>query len=181
MALTATIHSFSIQLADMDRAVHAELELRVARQPSETMEFMLVRILAYCLEYGDGIELTEGIAATDEPAVVIRDLTGQIEAWIEVGAPDADRLHRGAKRARRAALYTHRDPRMVLAQLSGQRIHRAEALPLYAFEREFITEAAGLLQRRSTLAVTVTERQLYLDIDGTNLSTAIHSQFVADA
>ena len=103
MAQTATLHHFAIQLADMDRAVYETLELRVARQPSETAEFMLTRVLAYCLEYQDGIVLTEGIAAVDEPAVLVRDLTGRVTAWIEVGAPDAERLHRGSKHTDRYA------------------------------------------------------------------------------
>ena len=91
MALTATLHHFGIQLADMDRGVYADFALRVAQQPSETGVFMLVRVLAYCLELEDGIALTEGVAATDEPAVVVRDLTGRIIHWIEVGAPEAER------------------------------------------------------------------------------------------
>lgn len=173
MAQTATLHSFTIQLADMDRGVYADFELRVAQQPSETAEFMLVRVLAYCLEYGEGVALTEGIAAVDEPAVLQRDLTGRVTAWIEVGAPDPERVHRGSKLAGRAAVYTHRDPQPLLAQLAGRRIHRAAEIPVYAFEREFLAGAAGRLQRRSKLAVSVTERQLYLDVDGHSLATAI--------
>ena len=173
MALTATLYNFSIQLADMDRGVYATFELRIARQPSETVEFLLTRVLAYCLEYQDGIALTEGVAAVDEPAVLVRDLTGRITAWIEVGAPDADRLHRGSKLAGRAALYTHRDPAPLLAQFAGRKIHRAAEIPVFAFAREFIAEAAARLQRRSTLSASVTERQLYLEIDGHHFSTTI--------
>lgn len=173
MALTATLHTFTIQLADMDRAVYADFELRVARQPSETAGFMLVRVLAYCLEYADGIVLTEGVAAVDEPAVLVRDLTGSITAWIEVGAPDAERLHRGAKKAARAALYVHRDPAPLLAQYAGARIHRAADIPVIDLGQGFIREVAPTLQRRSRLAVSVTERQLYLDVDGASFSAAI--------
>jgi uncharacterized protein YaeQ len=173
MALTATLHHFTLQLADMDRGVYADFELRVARQPSETAEYMLTRVLAYCLEYGDGIALTEGVAAIDEPAVLIRDLTGRIIAWIEVGAPDAERLHRGSKRAGRAALYTHRDPAQLLAQYAASRIHRAAEIPVYALGRDFVIAAAARLGRRVKLAVSVTERELYLDIDGAQLTTTI--------
>lgn len=175
MAQTATLYTFTIQLADMDRAVYADFELRVARQPSETAEFMLTRVLAYCLEYQEGIELTEGVAAVDEPAVLVRDLTGRITAWIEIGAPDAERLHRGHKLAGRAALYTHRDPGPLLAQYAGKKIHRAAELPVHVLGKSFIASAAAKLQRRARLAVSVTERQLYLDIDGDNLSTTIET------
>ncbi len=87
MAAGATIHTFTVQLADVDRGVYEDLALRVARHPSETDEFMLTRVLAYCLEYEEGIEFSDGISATDQPAVRVRDLTGALGAWIEVGAP----------------------------------------------------------------------------------------------
>src|SRR5215203_4869884 len=111
MAQTATVYQFTIDLSDMDRGVYETLELRVARHPSETAEYMLVRILAYCLEYQEGIALTEGVSSGDDPAVLVRDLTGAVMAWIEVGMPDAARLHRGSKLAGPVAVYTHRDVR----------------------------------------------------------------------
>jgi uncharacterized protein YaeQ len=179
MALGATIHHFTIQLADIDRAVYQDLDLRLARHPSETAEFMLTRLLAYCLEYQEGIALSDGVAAVDEPAVLVRDLTGRITAWIEVGAPDAERLHRGSKHAGRAAIYTHRDPVNLLAQLAGKKIHRAEAIPLYTFGRGFIDSAAKALERRNTVTLSVTERQLYLDINGQSFSAAIEEHRLA--
>lgn len=173
MALSATLHTFGIQLADIDRGVYEDLELRIARQPSETAEFMLVRVLAYCLEYREGIALTEGVAAVDEPALLVRDLTGRITAWIEVGAPEAERLHRGSKLAGQAALYVHRDPAPLLAQYAGSRIHRAAEIPVYDFGVDFLRGAAAALQRRSRLVLSVNERQVYLDIDGQGFSTSI--------
>ncbi|MFX0577207.1 YaeQ family protein [Nocardia nepalensis] len=174
MALSATLHNFAIQLADVDRDVYQELEVRVARHPSETAEFMLTRLLAYCLEYEEGIAFSDGgVSSADEPAVLVRDLTGQLTAWIEVGAPDADRVHRGSKSAERVAIYTHRDPAKVLAQLTGKRIHRAEAIPLYSFDRDFIDSAVAAIERRNTVTLSITERLLYLDLNGTGLSTSV--------
>src|SRR5688500_6869990 len=132
MAQAATIFVVSIDLSDLDRGVYETLELRVARHPSETAEYMLVRVLAYCLEYEEGIALTEGVSSGDEPALLVRDLTGRVTAWIEVGMPDAARLHRGMKLAGRVAVYTHRDTRQFLGQLAGARIHRADEIPIRA-------------------------------------------------
>ncbi|WP_420427650.1 YaeQ family protein [Algiphilus sp.] len=173
MALTATMFHFSVQLADMDRSVYEALTLRVAQQPSETRLFMLTRVLAYCLEYEEGIVFTEGVAATDEPAIVVRDLTGRVTHWIEVGAPDAERVHRGSKLAGRAAVYTHRDPLALVRQYAEARIHQAEAVPVYAFDREMLPLAAEALERRSSLALSVTEGHLYLDIDGKHFTSEI--------
>ncbi|WP_433722918.1 YaeQ family protein [Nocardia sp. CA-129566] len=174
MALSATLHNFAVHLADVDRGVYQELDLRVARHPSETAEFMLTRLLAYCLEYEEGITFGDGgVSATDEPAVLVRDLTGRLTAWIEVGAPDAERVHRGSKMAERVAIYTHRDPVKVLAQLTGKRIHRAAAIPLYSFDRGFIDAAVAAIERRNTVTISITERLLYLDLNGTDLSTPV--------
>ena len=136
------------------------LELRVARHPSETAEYMLVRLLAYCLEYQEGIALTEGVSSGDEPALVVRDLTGRVTAWIEVGLPDASRLHRGSKLAGRAAVYTHRDVRQLLSQLSGAKIHRAADIPIRALDRAAVEELAALIERRASLAVSVSGGEL---------------------
>ncbi|HKO56649.1 MAG TPA: YaeQ family protein [Thermoanaerobaculia bacterium] len=173
MALTATIYNFSTQLSDIDRGVYETFDLRLAKQPSETIEYMLTRFLAYCLEYTEGIELTEGVAAGDQPAVLVRDLTGRVTAWIEVGAPDAERLHRGSKMAGRAAVYTHRNIRQVMSELGTRAIHGGADIPVYAFDPRFIDAVAAVLDRRVDVAISVTERQLYLDIDGKHFETAI--------
>jgi uncharacterized protein YaeQ len=174
MAAGAVIHTFAVQLADVDRGVYEDLALRVARHPSETDAFMMTRVLAYCLELEDGIAFSEGISTTDEPAVVVRDLTGRLVAWIEVGAPDADRLHHGSKRADRTAVYTHRDPLKVRAAWSGKRIHRAEDIALYSFDPGFVDAAVAVLERRNDMVLSVTERRLYLELNGTTLSSAVH-------
>jgi uncharacterized protein YaeQ len=173
MALTATIYSFETELADIDRGVYKTLSLRLARQPSETLEYMLTRFLAYCLEYTEGIEFTEGVAAGDLPAVLVRDLTGRVTSWVEVGMPDAQRLHRGSKLAGRAAVYTHRNVDKVLAELNGKQIHRAAEIRVYEFGRGFVEEVAVGLQRRTDATVSIIERQLYLDMSGQTFSTAV--------
>lgn len=176
MAIGATIHTFSVQLADVDRGVYAELALRTARQSAETDAFMLTRVLAYCLEYEEGIAFSEGIAANDEPAVAVRDLTGHLVAWIEVGSPDAARLHQGSKAADRTVVYTHRDPEKVAATWAGKRIHHAEDVMLHSFDPGFIEAAAGALERRNEVTLSITERHLYLEINGTMLSSDLHSR-----
>jgi uncharacterized protein YaeQ len=173
MALTSTLYNFSVQLSDVDRNVYETLELRIARHPSETVEYLLTRLLAYCLEYQEGIVLSEGIAATDEPAVMVRDLTGRITAWIEVGTPDPERLHRGSKLAGRAAVYVQRDPTQYLTQLAAHKIHRGADIPVYSFGREFVTGVTAQLERRCAMTISVTEREIYLDIKGQNFSTSI--------
>jgi uncharacterized protein YaeQ len=173
MAQTSTVYNLDIELSDVDRGVYENVSLCVARHPSETLEYMLMRVFAYCFEYSDGLVLTEGVTAGDEPAVLCRDLTGRVTAWIEVGMPDAERLHRGNKLAGRAAVYTHRDVRKLLSQLAGTPVHRVSEIPVYEFDRSFVDEVSSLLERRSTLSLTITERELYLEIGGRTFNTKI--------
>lgn len=173
MALTSTIYKASVELSDVDRGVYENLELQLAMHPSESPEYLATRLLAYCLEYTEGIEFTSGLSDGDEPAIVVRDLTGRLTGWIEIGAPDASRLHRASKLAGRVAVYTHRDLRNVLGQLEGQKIHRGAEIPIYSFGRGFIEELASHLERRMRLTLSVTEQHLYLDVDGKSMTTII--------
>ena len=173
MALGATLYNLTLEIADVDRGVYETVELPVARHPSETAEYMLTRVLAYALEYEDGITMTGGVSSGDEPAVAVRDPTGRLIAWIDVGMPDAARLHRASKAAGRVAVYTHRDARQLLAQLTGRKIHRAADIPILAFERAFVEDVAALVDRRTTLALSVTEGELYVQIGDRTLQSAV--------
>jgi uncharacterized protein YaeQ len=173
MALGATIYVFNIELADSDRGVYQPLQLRVARHPSESEEYFLTRVLAYCLEYTEGISFSNGLFDPDEPTIAVRDLTGVLRAWIDVGAPEAARLHRASKAAPRVAVYTHKDGEQLAARLSLERIHRVEALELYALDRRWLAELAAKLVRRMEFSLTVAERHIYLSLGGDTLSCVI--------
>ena len=73
MALSSTIFVVDINLADADRNVYETLALRLARHPSESDEFLVARLLAYCLEHTEGIEFSRGLSDADEPAIAVRD------------------------------------------------------------------------------------------------------------
>ena len=167
MALTATISTFDIALNDMDRQVYEQLAIKVARHPSETEEYLWTRVLAYGLEYAEGIAFSKGgLSDPEEPAIAVRDLTGRITSWIEVGAPDAARLHKASKANPRVALYTHKEPRLLLRGYEGARIHKAESVEMYAVDRDLLAALIPHLDRRVTFSLSVTEGQLYLEHEG---------------
>ncbi|PPH15084.1 hypothetical protein C5C36_02510 [Rathayibacter sp. AY1G1] len=175
MAAGAVMYNFAIQLADVDRGVYEDITLRAARHPSETDAYMMTRVLAYCLEYVEGITFSEGISSTaTEPAVLVRDLTGRLTTWIEVGAPDAERLHFGSRLADRTTVYTHRNPEKVIAAWSGKRVHRLEQISVQSFDQGFLDAVVAVLERRNTLTVSVVEGQLYLEFNGVTSSSDIH-------
>ena len=164
MAQTSTIYNFEIDLADSDRGVYEHLDLRVARHPSESEDYLVTRVLAYCLEYTDGIAFSKGISDPEEPTIAVRDMTGAIEVWIEIGAPDAARVHKAGKAASRVAVYTHKDPAQMLRLWANERIHRIEALELYRIDRALLDAMVAALDRRMTFSIAVTDRDLYIAI-----------------
>jgi uncharacterized protein YaeQ len=172
--LTATIYNFDIDLADQDRGVYETLALRVARHPSESEEYLWTRVLAYALEFVEGIEFSRGgLSDPEEPALLVRDLTGAIRSWIEIGSPDGARLHKASKAAGRVAVYVHKDPAQLIGRLSAERIHRAAAIELYAFDRGFIGKLAPHLDRRVAFSLSISERELYLSIESDTLTSRI--------
>jgi uncharacterized protein YaeQ len=166
MALTALVYTFEVQLSHVDRGVYETLAFKAAQHPSETDEFLIARVLAYCLEYREGIAFSRGLAEPDEPAISIRDLTGALQAWIEIGGPDPARLHKASKASPRVAVYLHKDPRSWLLGLEGERIHKKESIEVYEIDRELIEAVKERLDRRMKLEITVTDGQLYIVIGG---------------
>jgi uncharacterized protein YaeQ len=175
VALSATIYVFTVRLADADRGVYETLSLRVAQHPSESPEFLLTRLLAYCLEYTEGIAFSKGLSDPDEPAIAVRDLTGVLQTWIDIGTPEAARLHKASKAARRVVVYAHREVESWLARLAGERIHRADELEIVVMDRELLAAMVTRLERRMEIDLSVSERTLYVSIGDDTLTGSLES------
>ena len=176
MVQGATVYVFEVRLADADRGVNEALTIRAARHPSETTEYLLTRVLAYCLEYTEGIAFSKGLSDPDEPAIAVRDLTGLLQTWIDIGAPDASRLHRAAKAAPKVAVYAHRGLDQLVERLAGERIHRAGEIRLHAVEPELLSELVARVDRRMNFDLAVSGRTLYLSLGDETLTGAIEDR-----
>ena len=173
MALTATLYNFEIELADVDRSVYESLSIKAAQHPSETDERLVTRVLAYCLEYAEGIAFSRGgISDPDEPAITVRDMTGTIQSWIEVGAPDAARLHKASKASPKVSVYIEKAPVIYFRQLAGERIHRVESLAIIVIDRALIDELVTRLDRRMTMSLSVTDGHVFVSHKGASVDGA---------
>lgn len=169
---------FTIQLSDVDRGRYETLELRVACHPSESAPFLLTRVIAYALNVQEGIEFSPGISSPDEPAIYVKDLTGIILCWIDIGAPTAKRLHRASKAARSVRVYTHRDPQIILDGVKGEGIYKAETIEVFSLPPKFLQEIEATLERdndwqllhdEGELSLTVKDHTLHGEISLTRL------------
>lgn len=165
MALGSTVYNLEITLSDVDRGVYESLELRVARHPSESMRYLLTRVLAYALSYEEGIAFSKGgLSSTDEPPVQVHDPTGLYLAWIDVGAPSAERLHKATKLARRVALFTAHDPALLRREAASRPVHKLETIEVFRFEPAFLEALEALVERRTSLEITRNEGLLYVTV-----------------
>jgi uncharacterized protein YaeQ len=181
VAQPSTVFSFEIDLSHADRNLYEQLSLRVARHPSESDEFLIARVCAYCLEYTAGIEFSRGLCEPDDPPIAVRDLTGAMVTWIDVGTPSSERLHRASKTAARVVAYVHKDYRQWLPGLAASPIHRRDALELYALDRALMAGMVSRLDRRMSFALTVSDGELFVAFSGANLSGAVSRLEVPNA
>jgi uncharacterized protein YaeQ len=176
MAQGSTMYVFTVRLADADRGVYETLSLRLAQHPSETAEFLITRLLAYCLEYTQGIVFSKGVSSAEEPTIAVRDLTGALQTWIDIGLPEAARLHKAAKAARRVVVYAHRDIGPWLARLEDARIHHAEALQIRVMDRELVAGLVLRLERRLEFDLSVSDGNLYVSLGDETLTGTVGSR-----
>ena len=180
MALSATVFAFDIDLADSDRQVYEQLSLRLARHPSESDGFLVARLLAYCLEYREGIEFSRGLCDADDPPIAVRDLTGELRAWIDVGTPSAERLHRASKAADRVVVYVHKEHRQWLRQLEGAVIHRRHALVIQTLDPAFVAALAARLERRLSFALSVAEGEVFVAFADATIAGQVRPVLLTD-
>jgi uncharacterized protein YaeQ len=174
LAPNATLYHVKLTLSDVDRGVYETLDLRLAQHPSESIRYLVTRLLAYALSYEDGIAFSKGgVSSTDEPPVIVRDPTGIVLAWIEVGSPSAARLHKASKAARRVALFTSADTTGLEDEARAGSIHRAEELEVWHLEEGFVEAVGERLERTLPLELVHTEGRLYLTIRGETLEGSV--------
>ena len=167
MALKATIFKANVQLSDIDRGIYGDYPLIIARHPSETDERMLIRLLAFALNVPPDsehsvLEFAKDMWDVDEPAVWLRDLTGQIEHWIEVGQPDEKRMLRTTSRVGRVSVYSFSASTPVWWKGIESKLTRARDLTVWQIPTEQSRALAALAQRSMQLQVTVQDGAIWI-------------------
>jgi uncharacterized protein YaeQ len=162
MARNATIHRVQLELSHVDRDVYADLPLTLARHPSETIERMVMRILAFGLRFAEGLEFGRGVSATDEPDLWRREGDGRVIEWIEVGQPDAKRLIKAARQSRSCECFVFGDgaARWRTAQLDDMKA--PENLGVARIDDAFVGSLSAGVDRQIRWSMTVAEGTIFL-------------------
>jgi uncharacterized protein YaeQ len=161
---TSVVYRFQVELSDIDRGAYESLDLRVAQHPSEDEDRMVIRVLARALAHEEGLEFGRGLSSPEEPAMWAYGLTGQVETWIDVGIPGAERLHKASKGCSKVLVFTHKPDASLIKEWSKRKVHRAEAIQVHRLDPKFISKLARDLERRITWYVTVQDHVLTVNV-----------------
>ncbi|MEP5567041.1 MAG: YaeQ family protein [Halioglobus sp.] len=163
MALKPTIYKAQIELADSDRNCFELLSLTIAQHPSETLERMAARLLAYCLNSARNLEFTKGLSTADEPDIWRHADSGEIEQWIEIGQPEEPRLRKACGKAGEVKLYAFGKSADTWWKLNGDIISALPRMQVWQFDWGEIEALAGLIGRTMQLNVSVVGGVVYID------------------
>lgn len=169
MASGATIYKIELQIADMDRNYYESHSLTIACHPSETGERMMVRVLAFALYAHEFLTFGRGLSAQDEPDLWQKDLTGEIDRWIDVGQPDERDIRRACNRAKQVVVvcYGGRGADLWWSQ-NRDKLERLSNLTVLSLPYESTKALANLANRTMQLQCNIQERQVTM-INGASI------------
>ncbi|HEY4371095.1 MAG TPA: YaeQ family protein [Burkholderiales bacterium] len=162
MALKSTIYKTGLQVADMDRNYYAEHALTLACHPSETAERMMVRLLVFALNAHERLGFGRGLSDVDDPDLSLKDLTGQIELWIEVGQPDEKAILKACGRADQVKVYAYGNSTPVWWKGIETKLTRARNLSVYAVPPAEAQALGQLVERTMQLQCTVQDGEVWV-------------------
>lgn len=163
MALTATIFKVSLDISDLRRHHYQHYNLTLARHPSETDERMMLRLLAFALFADEQLSFTRGLSSDEEPDLWLKSLNGEIELWIELGAPSSKRLRQARGLARQVVVlsYGGRSADKWWQDNAGE-LSSIKNLSVWEVPQSQAGALAQLVQRNMDLQCTVDDNTLWL-------------------
>jgi uncharacterized protein YaeQ len=176
MALKSTVYKAELNIVDLDRNYYAAHELTLACHPSETETRMMLCLCAFALNAHERLEFSRGLGETEEPDLWQRDLTGEIELWIELGHPDEKRLAKACGRARRVLVYTYSNQPELWWDPIADRLSKWKNLSVRSFDAKETRALDALVKRSIAITATIQDGELWLrDEEGTEAHLAIQA------
>ena len=164
MAISSQLYRFKIELSDITRGVYTSLDLRIPQHPSESSDFLLTRVLAYALNYQEGLVFSaEGLHNPDEPCLRVPSSYGGDALIIEIGSPSPKKLHKSAKAAKKVKVYTYKNPAALMEEIRRETVHNIENIDIYSLAPAFLENLAASLGRETRWNLTHNEGSLIID------------------
>lgn len=150
MALPSKLYRFKIELSHLDKNLYQSLDFRLAQHPSESLDYLLTRVLAYAVSYEDGLEISAiGLADPDSPALSLANPRGGFHLWIEIGNPSNRKIHKASKAATTVQIFTYKDPQVLLAEMAREEIYRRSDVQIFAIPPKFLDLLQNQLEKET--------------------------------
>ncbi len=164
MAIKSTIYKVDLQIADMDRNYYGQHSLTLAKHPSETDERLMVRLIAFALYADEYLVFGKGLSDDEEPDLWLKDLTGAIQLWIDVGLPTERDIRKACGRSKQVVvvLYGGRIADMWWTQNSKALLKNNNLAILNLPDTQELTAAA---ERGLTMSCTIQDGQILVSHD----------------
>lgn len=176
MALKATIYKAELQVADMDRHYYHTHNLTIAQHPSETEVRMMLRLLAFALHADEQLSFTKGLSTDEEPDLWSRNLSDEVQLWVEVGLPDERRIKRASHRAATVAVYAYggRGAQIWWDQLHNK-VARLDNVRIWFVPDGALQELAQFVQRTMRLQVNIQDGQVWVSDQERSIQVELES------
>ena len=171
MAPNATVYKLELQVSDMDRHYYASHNLTLAQHPSETDLRLMARLIAFACFAEERLEFGRGLSNDEDPDIWLRDYTGDIELWIDMGQPDESRIKKACGRARQAVVFGYNGNAFdIWWSKNESAMARFKNLTVISISTEELEAASALLQRGMRLTAMIQDGELQLMSDTENVS-----------
>lgn len=168
------LYQFQIELSDVSSGVYESLNFRTAQHPSESIPYLLTRVLAFALCYQPNLEFSPlGLGDPQTPALWSKDNNESIELWIEIGNPSPKKLHKAAKTSKQVKVFTYKNPKLLLDEIKGEKIHHASEIEIFSMDAKFLQNLESALQKSNKWTLLHQEGQLDLGVGPLSLATEL--------
>lgn len=174
MTLAPTLYDFQVSLSQVDRGIdQPQLGMKVARHPSETMQRLWLRVLAYCWLWEERLAFGKGLGEPEAPDLESRDYAGQLTQWVRVGKADPQKVQRAVDQNSQAKVSVLFES---VERLESFLAEAREAKALRVSKAELVAVDAGLLRalsafdsRRIKVSLTFVGDHVYAECEGESM------------
>ena len=162
MAIKPTIYKLQIAISDFNRDYYDSVNLTVALHPSETLERMMVRIVAYCLNAQENITFTKGLSNVEEPDIWVKTLDDLLILWIEVGEPSPDRIKKSSRLAPEVKIYSFNSKSDTWWKQSKDKVGQFKNVLFYQFDWQQTQILATFVERSMDWSLSISGDTVYI-------------------
>lgn len=163
MAPNATVYKLELQVSDMDRHYYASHNLTLAQHPSETDLRLMARVISFALFAEERLEFGRGLSNDEDPDIWLRDYTGDIDLWVDLGQPDESRIKKACGRSRKAVVFGYNGNAFDIWWSKNENaMGRFKNLAVVSISSDELDAATELLQRGMRLTAMIQDGELQL-------------------